>query len=326
MHTNIDFNDIAPPTMTGVPIDSRHGQVNVSVLNDIDSPEFADADTTSLSELIQNANIIREALRGIGFPEESELESESRLRVEEALRSVRLHEAIGFALKSKGCTCCPKITLIPKNAIDGDLPSQNAIPWKFKYTSTECGCFCCCMPISRSWQKMTMKLGDQDLLWFTYRPQLWTFCRKKPRTVEIFAPRRSESIGSVTYGKSFADKTIIIDRISRSIFLTAKMESAYGNVLKFPRIMIRDNLGMPIAVGQATAGISTNGATRYTDYGLMFSPLALNESASAKAVIAVAFAMWDITIREAENRTSWAWTLAFLFGGIVLFIYFFVTI
>jgi len=232
--------------------------------------------------------------------------------VEETLKSAHFDEAGGFVLKPFGFVCRQSLTLTP----NGELVSGNSNESKLECTPSKPGCYCCCLPSFLSLQNLSLKQSQEEVLSFTFRPELWwTFCRRKIKKVHIFAPQLGNSIGSVSYGKAFGGKGVIVDRISRSLFLIVKMKSTYNsNNVELPRMMIKDLEGNRMAIAKATECVVKNVIeTRYTKFVMTFSPLAQSEMASAKAVMTVAFAMWAMTRREGAYRRYLAFVLPLLF-------------
>ncbi|CAL8103808.1 unnamed protein product [Orchesella dallaii] len=214
-----------------------------------------------------------------------------------------------------------KFTWTSTSELDAALRSQNPNATRvFECTASVKGCFCCCMPTSRSWQNMVLKWGEDEVLNFSYRPQLWTYCRKKSRTVDIFVPQRCDSIGSVIYGESFVSDAVIIDHISRSVFFTSWMDPIEEISRTLPRLMIKDKQGNEVAIAQAIKGIGRF----YTDFELIFSPFNIIESASIKAILAVAFNMWVITRKESIVRELYIFLLMLLCFLVSIFTYVFV--
>ncbi|CAL8116541.1 unnamed protein product [Orchesella dallaii] len=257
---------------------------------------------------------MQEEFRNFEFPEENEFDTANRLSVEEFLKSMGLHEVKGIGMKAKPPPCGPKITLTSTNELDAALRLQNPNATRvLECTSTVKGCFCCCTPTSLSLQNMVLKWGEDEVLSFTYRPQIWICRGIKSQTADVFVPQRGESIGSVAYGPSFTSDTVIIDHISQSIFIASMMKPNMETSKPLPGFQIKDKHGNQVATAQTTRAFTYRGEIRYTDFEMIFSPVTIIESASAKAVLIVAFTMWVIAIKEEDARFAWFPLLTFIF-------------
>ncbi|ODM93869.1 hypothetical protein Ocin01_12813 [Orchesella cincta] len=217
---------------------------------------------------------------------ENEVESQqSRVMIEQALQAMHLYETKGFYVKYSGLPCCPSLKISP-SIMGSGLFSVSPTSWAIKASSNNYGCFCCFMPASWSWQTITLNLGEQEVLNFIYRPQIWSCFGTKDRIVDIYVPQRNERIGLLKYKGNLDDGTIITDAISRSLFLAAKIADH-----PTPGFKITDNIGIPVAVAQASRGLRYRGITTWTDFELQYAPLAANMPASSKAILAVGFLM-----------------------------------
>ncbi|ODM95079.1 hypothetical protein Ocin01_11606 [Orchesella cincta] len=178
---------------------------------------------------------------------ENEAESQqSRVMIEQALQAMHLYETKGFYVTM--LSELKNITLIMGSGLFSVSPTS----WAIKASSNNYGCFCCFMPASWSWQTITLNLGEQEVLNFIYRPQIWSCFGTKDRIVDIYVPQRNERIGLLKYKGNLDDGTIITDGISRSLFLAAKIADH-----PTPGFKITDNIGIPVAVAQASRGLDT---------------------------------------------------------------------
>ncbi|CAL8091266.1 unnamed protein product [Orchesella dallaii] len=193
------------------------------------------------NQIIQNENQIRGSDSAIAVtiegmqlqsdndnPQENEFENEvdsqqSRIIVEQALQSAHLCETKGFYIKYGGVPCCPSLTVTP-TIMGSGLFSVSPTAWAIK-GSSDMGCFCCFMPASWSWQTITLKQGEQEVLNFIYRPQIWNCFTTKEQIVDIYVPQRNERVGWIKYTGSLEDGAVMADCISKSVFLAKGIDS-----------------------------------------------------------------------------------------------------
>ncbi|CAL8110016.1 unnamed protein product [Orchesella dallaii] len=286
-------------------------EIELDVLGSTDAPTIDDV--ASLNQVTQTANTFGEALRQAGTPVRNELDLESRLYIERDLRSVHFDKVVGFTLIPKGPPCHQIFTLSPITMRNSSFANR-----KIKFVSGW-GCFFCFLPdCLLGFQRMTLKHGNEDVLSFFYRPRVWSSCQRKHLRVEIYVPQELESIGTVIFGKTKKDKTVIIDRVSQSVFYAVESTCDVMDGLKLPRLLIENNLGTPVAGAEActcTGALrSTSTDVRdFTDYDLLFSPHdASIHSASARAVLTVGIALWVLERRESSGRGLWIFFLAMI--------------